>query len=115
MDVTEAQNRLVSEAQIAAAVVGKGTEFLLLFVDAPLTESVRAEITQRGFTFAGILGYLPDGRCECKSEPDLAPLLTMSCAGLSFAIEVGKRLKAREGDEVLFLERLFALPSEGSN
>jgi hypothetical protein len=108
----DTQERLVSESEVSAAVLGRGgKDFVLIRLDGNRGSDATAlaEARSRGFFYCGALGITegqPSAECSC---PDAA--LTMMHAALSFAQEMGVagRLRPKD-DSARWLEELYRLP-----
>jgi hypothetical protein len=90
MDATE---QLVSESEICAAVLGNGYESVLIPLDEPgaLPEASIQLAKERGYFFAGVMGY-HDGHTVLKCELTRAAADTMKSAAPAFAKYVAEKL-----------------------
>lgn len=101
------QEQLVWDAQVAVAVLGKGTNILLVDMDELMTEEARSFARIGGYEFAGVLGYHWDGRVESRCEANPEAIQLCLHAAFGFAEFVAKKIK--KGDSLEFLERLWKL------
>ena len=103
----DAHEQIVWDGEVAAAVLGKGEDFALLFLNGPLDDATTKNALDRGFSYCGVLGII-DGRCAVKCEPRPDAALTMMHAALAFAQQVAELLRPR-GDSVEWLDALYCL------
>ncbi len=96
----DAHEQTVFEGELAAAVMGKGEDFRLFWLDGPLDDSATKDALDRGFQYAGVLAVI-NGQCHAKCA-----VQTMVVAALDFAAHVAERLRPKR-DEVEFLEQLY--------
>lgn len=111
----DAQQKLVWDADISAAVLGRGTDFVLIPISHKEdTSASEALARERGFSFCGVLGYFENGRTEAKCEPNEDPdlaletVVIMASAVQTFAEYVVAKLKVRKHAE--FRGRVYRLP-----
>jgi hypothetical protein len=114
----DAEDKLVFESEMAAGVLGRGEDFILVHLnDKPLDAAVLAEATAKGFAWCGVLGLL-NGKPEVQLSPENPEAArTMCFAGLAFAHIIADHMRPQNpGDAVDWLTRLHALrdarPSE---
>ncbi|MGA2203033.1 MAG: hypothetical protein ABSG40_13810 [Terriglobales bacterium] len=97
------------DSEYAMAVLGKGTDFLLVDLDTTMPEEVRQDAVTRGYRFCGIFGFR-NGRTESQFEPDPEAFAVMNCALFRFVQLVASKLT-----HVDTLERLYRLPDTREN
>ncbi len=107
MDATE---RLVVDSEMSTAVLGRGSEFILVDLSGE-TDAAMEAARARGFSYCGCLAVV-NGQATAQPEPDADAMLTMLYAGLAFAHLVADRLTPPQpkSDSVEWLTRLYALP-----
>jgi hypothetical protein len=105
MDTVE---KMAFDSELCAAVLGKGPEFMLIFLDLPLDGSVTAMAHEKGYAYCGILAVI-NGEAMVECEPNPAAVFTVLKASLKFAQKVADKLWAKNRDTD-WLERLYALP-----
>ncbi len=108
----DAEEKLVFESEMAAGVLGKGEDFVLVhFNDKPFDTAQLAEAKARGFAWCGVLG-LCNGVPQARVSPDNPEAIyTMCFAGLAYAHLVAEHLRPQpKSDAVEWLSRLHALP-----
>jgi hypothetical protein len=109
MDAQE--KKMLTTAEIAAAVLGKGTSVLLVDLDGPMpSEEVREKAKAAGYVFCGTLTF-KDGLASSKAE-SVDCLGPMSAAIGPFVDLVAEKLRARAADP---LERWYQLPDTREN
>ena len=95
----DSQQQLVWDAEISAAVLGKGEEVLLvpLSEPGPVPQSVIEDAQRRGLEFCGVMGYT-NGQSAARCEPTEQAVITMARAVFSFAQYVADKLKAQRAE-----------------
>jgi len=110
----DAQEKLAWDGELSAAVLGRGEDFTLVFLDGPINEVATANATGRGFEYCGVLAVV-DGQCHAMCEPHPGAVYPMLHASLAFAQQVAHKPKPEQsGDSVDWLRRLWNLPDTRS-
>jgi len=106
--------QLAAEAEFACAVLGNGTEYMLV----PLSEEDKRgeqmceEGARRGYKYAGILAMVR-GQAASKCA-DLESIVTMACATRAFAELVVQHMRA-QAKFVDWADRLWSLQDTRPN
>ena len=107
------QQQLVFDSEISAAVLGKGSEFVLIPLpkQTPLDKAQVTRCNARGFLLAGFLG-LKEGHVRVEREsahPEAAePLLH---GAIAFCLQNADKLQSdSSADSIRWLEQLYSLP-----
>lgn len=112
MRALDAQEQLVWDSEVCAAVVGKAGEFLLIRLDenGEGDELLMEAAARKGWAYCGVLG-VKDGQAGAKCQPGADAIYTMMHAALAFAQEmaVAGRLRPKD-DSARWLEELYRLP-----
>jgi hypothetical protein len=99
-----------ADAGAVVAVIGRGLDFLLVDLCAPLPQDILRDALGRGLQFAGVLALVngePQARCE-RMTPDV--VLTMMLAGVAFGERMAEKLRSQAlGDSEAWLCRLYEL------
>ncbi len=109
----DAHEQTVFESELAAAVMGKGEDFRLFWLDGPLDDATTKDALDRGYEYAGVLAVI-NGQCHAKCAERPGAVQTIVAAAVDFAQQVAEKLQPK-GDEVKFLERLYRLPDTREN
>lgn len=109
-DPSDPHQKLVFESEVSYAVLGNDAgAFRLVSTALPLDERATRADVAAGFRYAGVVG-VHEGIPGVRTEDDWVS--RAACIGA--ALEVSRRLREQRaaecGDEIDFLERLYALP-----
>jgi hypothetical protein len=100
----DAQETLVFNSTVTAAVLGRGEQFALVYL--PYSQAEAFQYGKEGFRYAGVVGLL-NGKVEIVSEPDLEARILTLLAALRFAQDLIP--SAANDDSVEWLTKLHAL------
>ena len=104
----DAMETFVTRSTITAAVLGRGNQFLLAYLnEKAISESDRLLALERGYVFCGCIG-LVDGHVEVEHEPFLEAKILTFYAALRFAEDLHAP-KTANSDAVSWLENLHKL------
>jgi hypothetical protein len=104
----DSMETFVTRSTITAAVLGRGTEFILCYLDGEiLSDAERLLATERGYVFVGCVGMV-NNRVEVECEPFLEAKVLVLIAALRFAENLYAP-KTMEGDAVPWLKNLASL------
>jgi hypothetical protein len=110
--VYDEHNLLAFESEFCVAVLGRGSEYLLISTTEPIDEDLCEQAALRGFCYSGIFGVIR-GQIRAKCQ-DAESIPTMMAAAGEFAQLVADRLKAKRnasgGDFEGWAWRLWELP-----
>jgi len=97
------------ESDFCCSVFGGDSGYVLIDLSGPLDAMYDAK--DRGWTHVGTLGIIGgEYRASVASGLDVAAMRTLLRASAKFAVLAWERLRPQlKGDEVAFLESLFAL------
>jgi hypothetical protein len=114
----DAHEQLVSKAEIAACVLGRGKEYKLIYVSEPepIADAVVAAVQTGQMKFCGTLAVV-NGKAAALPEPNLEAVLLCARAAIEFAEYVIDRRKNQsaerqqepKGDSTSWLQKLFDL------
>ena len=102
--LTDAQKRLILDADTSALVFGAAGEFVLIMGD-----ELAADAIARGYRFCGVMGVTAEGQASALCQQDIDYIYTMMHASLEFAARYATLTKAREADFLRFAEGLYGL------
>jgi hypothetical protein len=105
------QEQLAWDSKTSVAVLGKGSEFVLIPLDGTPAPASRQLAEVRGYHYCGILGYR-NRKVEAVCEPNPNAALTMLHASLKFAEAVCATAAPAAED---WMERLYQLPDTRDN
>ena len=107
----DAMEQIVSECELCAAVLGKDGEFVLvpLGESGPLPDATVQLVKERGYLFAGVMGY--DGQVRVQAVMTRAAADTLKLACGAFARYLTHKLRPQQ-DSGEWLERLWELNDE---
>ena len=124
MDQPPPYEVIAMTADIACGVFGacseRGTGFHLVPLGPGLTDADRALITEKAFTFCGVLG-LRNGEPLQQCEPDPESIGVMVLAAVPFIrqyahyLEGHQAMPATPGDSVDWLGKLMSIPDTRPN
>ncbi len=105
----DAEQQMVFDGECPAAVLGRGEEFILIFLDGPINDAATAEAAAKGFAYCGVMA-VSNGQCCAKFDPtNPEGLDVMMRAAWDFAERVAGKIK-RQRSSTDWLERLWNLP-----
>ena len=61
----DAEQQMVFDGECPAAVLGRGEEFILIFLDGPINDAATAEAAAKGFAYCGVMA-VSNGQCCAK-------------------------------------------------
>jgi hypothetical protein len=103
--------KLVLRSTCTAAVLGRGDNFLLVYLDGKsIPEAEMLEANTQDFLFRGVVG-LVNGRVEVECEPVLEAKLIVLRAAIAFAQNLTAP-RVPNGDAVSWLENLIRLEDD---
>jgi hypothetical protein len=107
--------QFVSRSTTTCAVLGKGSEFILCYLDAQqvLSDVDRELANARGYRFCGLVG-LQNGRVEIAVEPFPEAQVLVLIAALRFAENL-RVPKTAHDDSLKWLEDLHKLEDDRLN
>lgn len=98
---------LLLNSRGGAALLGRDTDFELLFLDEENLSNLAKKAAQRGFCYLGLIAVTQDGEVGVQVEPG-ADAALVGRASAVFVMQV----MARSQSDVQWLERLWALEDD---